>query len=231
MNRRHFCILPVALVIGWFWTPSAAAGPEAAVGELARRLLGDRAAAFVFEPVGQEAGRDVFEIETAGDKIVIRGSGGVAMASGLGWYLKHHCHCQVSFNGDQLALPPTLPAVSPKVRRVSPFRYRYSFNYCAFSYTMAWWDWPQWQRMIDWMALHGINMPLAMTGQEAVWQKVYRDLGLDDDEIGRFFVGPGYLPFGWMGCIDQWQARCRNPGSTATVNCRRKSSPGSVNSE
>ena len=50
---------------------------------------------------------------------------------------------------------------------------------------MAWWDWPQWERMIDWMALHGINMPLAVTGQEAVWQKLCRKLGLSDDEIGR----------------------------------------------
>ncbi|MCX7424850.1 MAG: alpha-N-acetylglucosaminidase [Planctomycetia bacterium] len=183
---------------------SALAGPEAAVGELAKRLLPNRAGEFVFESIEREGGQDVFEIESADGKIVVRGSGGIAMASGLNWYLKHHCRCQVSFNGDQLDLPPTLPVVSPKIRRVSPFRYRYCFNYCAFSYTMAWWDWPQWQRMIDWMALHGINMPLAMTGQEAVWQKAYRDMGLSDEEIGRFFVGPGYLPFGWMGCIDEW---------------------------
>ena len=70
---------------------------------------------------------------------------------------------------------------------------------------MAWWDWPQWERMIDWMALHGINMPLAVTGQEAVWQKVYRDLGLDRRrDRPSSSSGPAYLPFGWMGCIDGW---------------------------
>ena len=69
---------------------------------------------------------------------------------------------------------------------------------------MAGWDWERWEREIDWMALNGINMPLSVTGQEAVWQKVYRDFGLNDDEINAFFVGPAYLPFGWMGCMDGW---------------------------
>lgn len=37
---------------------------------------------------------------------------------------------------------------------------------------MAWWNWNDWQPMIDWMALKGINAPLAVTGQEAVWRSV-----------------------------------------------------------
>ncbi len=28
----------------------------------------------------------------------------------------------------------------------------------------AWWDWERWEREIDWMALNGINLPLAFTG-------------------------------------------------------------------
>jgi len=184
--------------------PAAADTPEEAARGVLGRLLPDRAGEFVLESIPRQADRDVFELQSAGGKIVVRGSSGVAICSGLNWYLKHYANCQVSFCGDQLDLPDPLPPVEGKVRRESPFEYRYCFNYCAFSYTLAWWDWPQWERMIDWMALHGINMPLSVTGQEAVWREVYRDLGLSDDEIGRFFVGPGYLPFGWMGCIDGW---------------------------
>ena len=40
--------------------------------------------------------------------------------------------------------------------------------------TFAWWDWKRWEKEIDWMALQGINLPLAFTGQEAIWQKVFR---------------------------------------------------------
>lgn len=39
--------------------------------------------------------------------------------------------------------------------------------------SFAWWDWERWEKEIDWMALQGINMPLAFTGQEAIWQKVF----------------------------------------------------------
>lgn len=59
---------------------------------------------------------------------------------------------------------------------VSAYRFRYYQNVCTFSYSAVWWDWPRWQREIDWMALNGINLPLAFTGQEALWQEVHADL-------------------------------------------------------
>lgn len=51
-------------------------------------------------------------------------------------------------------------------------RFRYYQNVCTVSYSFVWWDWPRWEREIDWMALNGINLPLAFTGQEAIWQEV-----------------------------------------------------------
>jgi alpha-N-acetylglucosaminidase len=173
-------------------------------GALLRRILPQHANAFVLQLIAKDPAGDVFEIEGVEGKIVLRGNNGVSLASALNWYLKHYCHAHLSWCGDQLSLPNPLPVVPEKVRQVSPFRYRYCFNYCAFSYSLAWWDWPRWERMIDWMALHGINMPLAITGQEAVWMEVYRQLGLTDQQIKEFFVGPAFLPFGWMGCLDGW---------------------------
>lgn len=38
----------------------------------------------------------------------------------------------------------------------------------------VWWDWKRWEKEIDWMALQGVNLPLAFTGQEAIWQKVFK---------------------------------------------------------
>ncbi|NQT14203.1 MAG: alpha-N-acetylglucosaminidase N-terminal domain-containing protein, partial [Planctomycetes bacterium] len=197
-------IFSVGILLGMGVAVSAAVTPEEAAGGVVRRLLPEAADRFVLESMEKEDGRDAFEIESRDGKIVVRGTSGVAIASGVNWYLKYRCNCHVSFCGDQLRLPDPLPVVEEKVCIESPFEYRYCFNFCAFSYTLAWWDWVQWERMIDWMALHGINMPLSVTGQEAVWHKVYSDLGLSDEEIHAFLVGPGYLPFGWMGCIDGW---------------------------
>lgn len=38
------------------------------------------------------------------------------------------------------------------------------FSVPACSYSSTWWDWPRWEREIDWMAMNGINLPLAFTG-------------------------------------------------------------------
>ena len=51
---------------------------------------------------------------------------------------------------------------------------RYHQNVCTPGYTFAFWQWPQWEAHIDWMALNGVNLPLAFTAQEAVWNTVYR---------------------------------------------------------
>lgn len=66
---------------------------------------------------------------------------------------------------------------------------------CTFGYTTVWWNWDRWQREIDWMALNGINTPLAFTGQEATWYDVYSSLGLKGAEINALFTGPAFLPW------------------------------------
>lgn len=183
---------------------AAPADPVAGASGLLKRLLPKHTASFRLDSIPKEEGRDVYEIESANGVVILRGSSGVAIASALNRYLTDYAHCSLPPNGGPLALPEPLPAVPEKVRVVCPFSYRYCFNYCCFSYSMAWWDWPEWERAIDWMALHGINLPLAVTGQESVWREVGRQFGLSEEELQAFFVGPAYLPFGWMGCIDGW---------------------------
>lgn len=191
---------------GATWVEGGASpGQAEAARALAKRLLSDRADQFRFESIPLDNDRDVYELVASDTDIVIRGTSGVAMAAGLNHYLREYCHASVSgFWGDQLALPSPLPRVAETVRVVTPFQYRYCFNYCCFSYSMAWWDWSDWERAIDWMALQGINMPLAVTGQESVWRVLAKEWGLSQAELDAFLVGPAYLPFGWMGCMDGW---------------------------
>ena len=182
----------------------AAAGGEAAARGLLERVLPAQAAQFAVEQIAQENGRDVFEVESRDGKIILRGNNGVAQASALNWYLKYVCHCQVSWCGDNLKLPSPLPVMKEKVHIVTPYRHRVYLNYCTFSYTMAWWDWARWEREIDWMALHGINMPLAITGQEAVWQATLRKFKMSDDEIRAFICGPAFFAWQWMANLEGW---------------------------
>jgi len=169
---------------------------------LVARVVPGQASLFRVEQLPADSGLDVFEVESHSGEVVLRGSSGVAIASALNWYLEHIARIEVTNPLQPVRLPTPLAAVPAKVRVTTPYRVRYFFNYCTFSYTMAWWDWAEWQRMIDWMALKGINTPLAVTGQEGVWRLVLSDLGFSKKMIGDFLVGPAYLPWGWMGNID-----------------------------
>lgn len=72
-------------------------------------------------------------------------------------------------------------------------------NVCTFGYTSPFWGWDEWEREIDWMALHGFDMPLAPIAGEAILARVWRRMGLTDEEIGVLFTGPAHLPWMRMG--------------------------------
>jgi len=171
---------------------------------LLQRIVPAQASQFIIEPLSAANGKDVFEIESRGNKIVLRGNNGVAVASALYHYLNEYCHCQITWSGVNLALPKTLPLPAKKIRQQTLYDYRYYLNYCTFNYSMSWWDWPRWEKEIDWMALHGINLPLAITGEEYTWYLLYKDMGFTDDELKNFFCGPAYFAWFWMGNLDGW---------------------------
>ncbi|PWA53659.1 alpha-N-acetylglucosaminidase [Artemisia annua] len=74
------------------------------------------------------------------------------------------------------SIPP--PGSLPRVKKEGimikrPVPWNYYQNVVTSSYSYVWWDWERWEKEIDWMALQGINLPLAFTGQESIWQKVF----------------------------------------------------------
>ncbi|XP_075094105.1 alpha-N-acetylglucosaminidase isoform X3 [Nicotiana tabacum] len=54
------------------------------------------------------------------------------------------------------------------------------------------------------MALQGINLPLAFTGQEAIWQKVFLDYNITSQDLNDFFGGPAFLAWARMGNLHAW---------------------------
>lgn len=171
---------------------------------LIARVLPGKSAAFIAENIPQENGKDVFELESKNNQIILRGSSGVAISSALYYYLNEYCHSQITWNGTSLNVPQKLPVIAQKIRKVTPYTYRYYLNYCTFNYSMSWWDWERWEKEIDWMALHGINMPLAITGEEYTWYLLYKEMGFSDEDLKGFFTGPAYFSWFWMGNIDGW---------------------------
>ena len=171
---------------------------------LARRILGRKAARFEF--VEAPADKDYFQVEQAGRRIRITGNNVNSQAMGLNWYLKHVAHVHVSWFEDQpVQLPWRLPRVKETVRREARVDDRFFLNYCTYGYTMPWWGWKQWERFIDWMAMNGVTMPLAITGQEVVWREVWKEFGMTDEEVRAYFSGPAHLPWHRMANLDGFQ--------------------------
>ena len=102
----------------------------------------------------KNADTDFFELDQKGNKIVVRGNTYVNIASGLNWYLKYYAGIHLSWNNMTAELPASLPPVTKPERHETNLSLRYDFNYCTYSYTMAFWDWARWEKEIDWMALH-----------------------------------------------------------------------------
>ena len=171
---------------------------------LANRLSPRLAQKVEFKHVAKK-GADYYTIANQGDKVIITANNANSMAVGLNHYLKKYCHTTVSWYADvAVDLPKELPAVTASETVTARVPQRFFLNYCTFGYTMPFFDWKDWERVIDWMALNGINEPLAITGQESVWYNVWRAMGMNDEQVRAYFTGPCYLPWHRMANIDGW---------------------------
>ena len=164
----------------------------------------DKGASAKFKTQLVKSDKDFFELSQAGTKVQVRGNSWVNIASGINWYLKYYAGVHLTWNNMKASLPATLPRVEKVERHETDLSLRYDFNYCTFSYTMAFWDWERWQQEIDWMALHGVNMPLAIVGEECVWRNMLLKLGYSEEEIGRFIAGPAFLAWWEMNNLEGW---------------------------
>ena len=153
-------------------------------------------------------------------EIQVTANTGVAAAWGIHHYLKYYCKVHVSWEASQLSMPETLPQVNFTLNAMDKFRYQQ--NVCLYSYSYAFWQWEDWERHIDWMALNGINIPLAFGAQEEIWRRVYRKFGLTNEELAGHFAGPAFLAWGRMGNIITWGGPLSESWHTFTVNLQHK---------
>ncbi|KAH0975576.1 hypothetical protein GBA52_017475 [Prunus armeniaca] len=180
----------------------------AAARGVLRRLLPSHSSSFDFQIVSKNHP----SFRRRGDpQILISGVTGVEILAGLHWYLKYWCGSHISWDktgGAQLFSVPKAGLLS-RVQDAGilvqrPVPWNYYQNAVTSSYSFAWWDWERWEKEIDWMALQGINLPLAFTGQEAIWQKVFQKFNISTSDLDDFFGGPAFLAWSRMGNLHGW---------------------------
>ena len=193
--RHYFLIFMTLAVLGVQANP---------VSDMLERI--DSGASERFTIVLEETtdGKDFFELSQQGGKVLVKGNSWVSIATGVNWYLKHYCGIHIAWNNPRATLPAILPRIEKPERHDTPLTRRYNFNYCTFSYSMAFWDWPRWEQEIDWMALHGVNLPLTVVGAECVWRNLLLKLGHTKDEVSRFIAGPAFLAWWEMNNLEGW---------------------------
>lgn len=176
----------------------------AAVQGLARRILPHRGGDIEFRIVPSERNRYTIGAGENGG-VLISADNANSLAAALGDYLRDECRiCVTWYSCDRVREPRRLPVPQSPVSREAVVGHRFFLNYCTYGYTLNFWNWEQWERLIDWMALNGVTMALAGMGQEAVWQKVWMDFGLTQQQTLEYFVGPSYLPWHRMTNVDSW---------------------------
>lgn len=194
-------------LITWLGSTAAIENPQP-VRDLLDRIGGagtaDRVVTVVDDTYKGADGEEMFKISTRGGKPCITGTTLSAVTTGLGWYLNHTANVNLAWNNpypDLSVLP--LPAADDE--HATTADYRYYLNYCTFSYSMSTWTWERWQQEIDWMALHGINMPLQIVGLEEVWRKfLMQDYGYSREEANDFIGGPCFMAWFGMNNLQGW---------------------------
>jgi len=138
-------------------------------------------------------------VEASDGRVRVVASSVSAAGVGIARALEAIADADLSFDFlDRIDVPETIPDL-PEHRYSTALRMRYHLNPVAVGYTMASWDWPQWEQHLDWMALHGMNAPLLLVGHDAVLVAMLQDLGMERADAARYVGGPAFLPWTTMG--------------------------------
>ncbi|MBJ6368601.1 alpha-N-acetylglucosaminidase [Snuella sedimenti] len=175
---------------------------ETTAYDVLQRTLGqEHASKFVLKFEESDA-LDTYEISVKDNKAIITGNSAIALTRGAYDYLRNAAHSIISWSGNRINIPSQLPKYEKKVS--TPFKYRYYLNTVTHGYTTPYWDWRRWEKEIDWMAMHGMNMPLIAGAHEAILLRTFKKLGLTDKEALDYFSGPAHFPWNRMGNIGSW---------------------------
>ena len=156
---------------------------------------------------------DIIEYTTNSttNQIKLRGSSTIALAMAFNLYLENMCNTTYDWRTYTLELPidstnrdlPRL-TIGETFHKKRSVPLTYYENVCTVSYSQAFWSFECWEKHLDWMAMQGINFPLAFNGQEYIWAKTFYQFNFTSDDLASFFAGPAFYAWQRMGNIQKW---------------------------
>ena len=201
MKKSLIILIAFPMIFGCKKETKSTPEETTALNVLERTIGKENASKFTFK-FHENDTLDSYKIEVKKNKVIVNGNSPTALTRGAYDYLKNATNSIISWSGNHINIPEDLPDYQNKVQ--TPFKYRYYLNTVTHGYTTPYWGWNRWEEEIDWMAMHGINMPLIAGAHEAILLKTFKKLGLTDAEALEYFSGPAHFPWNRMGNIGSW---------------------------
>ncbi|MDE5670987.1 MAG: alpha-N-acetylglucosaminidase [Eubacterium sp.] len=163
---------------------------DAVIAGFLERNLPDFVHCFHVEIDGTE--NDYFSVTANNDVVSVSANCYVSAFHGIYCYLKKYCRVQLSWCGNQSINIDKLVMFNGEYKKKIKQKFRVYMNYCTLNYSMCWWDFERWEKEIDFMAMNGINMPLAVIGSEAVLFETLLEFGFSEREALDSISGPAF---------------------------------------
>lgn len=175
-----------------------------AIKSVAGRVAPWLADRLLVKSISSVNGYDVFEIRTFNNNLEISASSVPAAGMALNYYLKYYCNCHYSTRGKNMKSFSVLPEITMPVRKVCKVENRHFLNLCTQSYSASFWAWDEWEQLLDYIVLNGVNMAFATVGVEQVWYNVLKQFNYSEEEIFDFLPGPAFNAWHMMGNHEGW---------------------------
>ena len=193
MNR-----ILVGFAAAWLMLCSCVSTPIKEAKGVIERTFGTVPSNVEFSMLEKPDSLDTYALSVKGGVLTVEGTSTIALCKGFYDYILENGYGISSWTGDRLEFPSDLKDMERK-SVTSPFCDRLYYNVCTYGYTTPFWGWDEWEKEIDWIALHGFSMPLAPIAGEAILARVWSKLGLSQEEIDAYFTGPAHFPWMRMG--------------------------------
>ncbi|NOV01170.1 alpha-N-acetylglucosaminidase TIM-barrel domain-containing protein, partial [Paenibacillus planticolens] len=197
-------MLTAMIPLGIRWTEAASAAATesppfdtSAAVETLKRLVPKHYEQVRLVAVNRDKSGDNFHILSKDGLVEIQGTSPAVLLTGFNWYLKYVAKANINWNGEQLNLPQQLPLPVKEIVQQANVPHRFALNDTDDGYTGAYRNWQDWERMIDVLALNGINEVLVTVGQEAVYYDTFQEFGYSAQEMNNWITLPAHQPW-WL---------------------------------
>lgn len=147
---------------------------------------------FVFEDCESKNGCDTYEVHTRDKSIVIAGSNNIAKAMGYYRYLKDYCNVLIVNGEYDISYIKNAPLPEDKISCTVSQKIRMAFTYERYAAEVDSWGFDRWEKELDFLAMHGVNTPLILTGSDGVLYKTLMEFRFKKETALEFIAGSHY---------------------------------------